>query len=46
VCLREGAEVGEEPRRGDGSSGASAGALERNRFRLNRDFALSIGSVA
>ena len=30
VCLREGAEVGEEPRRRDGNSGASAGALASN----------------
>jgi hypothetical protein len=30
VCLREGAEVGEEARRCDGNSGASAGALASN----------------
>jgi RNA polymerase sigma-32 factor len=30
VCLREGAEVGEERRRCDGNSGASAGALASN----------------
>ena len=30
VCLREGAEVGEEARRRDGNSGASAGALASN----------------
>jgi hypothetical protein len=30
VCVREGAEVGEEPRRCDGNSGASAGALASN----------------
>jgi ABC transporter substrate binding protein len=30
VCLREGAEVSEEPRRRDGNSGASADALASN----------------
>ena len=33
MCLREGAEVGEERRRCDGNSGASAGALASNPFQ-------------
>src|SRR6516162_697144 len=37
VCLREGAEGGEAPRRRDGNSGASAGAIASNLSRGTRN---------